>query len=390
MKHKELRKCRFEPWDAEKVNVIQKINDTTTVRKIAAAYKRHERFAPAVSFVAGFTWDSLTLKRIDLLIDNLILFFYIVLLGITILLIHFINEKRISNQLILKYSDWYPLAVQFFLGGLFSAYVVLYFHSAAVTKNWIFLGLLLMLLVGNEFLKDRVMNLKVQFVLYFMAVFSFFIFVIPVLFKTMNTLVFLFSGLVSLGFTGLFLFFLYKKSSGLSAGQFTKLGIIVGGIYLFLNIFYFLNWIPPVPLSLREGGIYHHVSKTDEGYRIQYEEKDWYKLLSVSAPTFHYQPGDTVFCFASVFAPTALSKRIYHHWQFFSEAGDEWKTTDRLSYKITGGRDGGYRGYTLKRNIREGRWRVDVETDDGLLLGRVPFNLVSVPERKIVLQTTSK
>ena len=37
-----------------------------------------------------------------------------------------------------------------------------------------------------------------------------------------------------------------------------------------------------------------------------------------------------------------------------------------------GGRDGGYRGYTTKSTPAAGRWRVNIETSDGLLIGRVP------------------
>ncbi len=62
----------------------------------------------------------------------------------------------------------------------------------------------------------------------------------------------------------------------------------------------------------------------------------------------------------------------------YNEKNDEWITSDRTNYKISGGRDGGYRGYTLKKNIQPGLWRIDVETDREQLLGRVSFEIEKV------------
>ena len=116
-------------------------------------YKKHHKFLPVAFFFSGFGWDSLTLTRIDRILDNLILFLYLLLAGGCILLIQFLENDVIHNKRILKYQEWYPLALQFFLGGLFSGYVVFYFQSAAMTKSWIFFVMLLALLVANEFLE---------------------------------------------------------------------------------------------------------------------------------------------------------------------------------------------------------------------------------------------
>ena len=78
-----------------------------------------------------------------------------------------------------------------------------------------------------------------------------------------------------------------------------------------------------------------------------------------------------MFCFVSVFAPSELKKKIYHKWQKYSQTDDAWITTDRAGYKLTGGRRGGYRGFTYKKNVENGDWRVDVITEDDLLLGRI-------------------
>ncbi len=355
-----------------------KITESTVVKKSNAYYKKHKRFAPLVSFIAGFSWDSLTLSRIDRLFDNLILLAYLLLLGFSIFLIHLIDNERIKYPKVIEYREWYPLAIQFFFGGLFSAYVVFYFQSATLSKNWLFLLFLIVLLIGNEFLKNHLENFKLNIVLFFLAAFSFFTFFLPVLFQTMNTFIFLLSGLTSLLLVGALIYGLFHTSHNPDWQKYKMVGSGVIGLLLFLNILYFINWIPPVPLSLKEGGIYHHIHKNTDQYVMRFEKGSWHQFWKKSDDTFHYATGDTVFCFASVFAPTKLDKNIIHHWQVYNEKQGKWLTTDRRSYRIVGGRDGGYRGYTYKRNLQEGEWRVDVETKEKSLLGRITFTIKKV------------
>lgn len=61
----------------------------------------------------------------------------------------------------------------------------------------------------------------------------------------------------------------------------------------------------------------------------------------------------------------------------YNDKQDKWLTTDRLNYKISGGRDGGYRGYTFKKNVSPGLWRIDVETSREQLLGSISFEIIA-------------
>ena len=94
-----------------------------------AFVQKHQRFIPVFSFFAGFTWDSVTITRIDEVSDNLIIGLYLLLLGFLIILTLNSENNRLKKPLLIKYSQWYPTGIQFFLGGLFSAYVVFYFKS---------------------------------------------------------------------------------------------------------------------------------------------------------------------------------------------------------------------------------------------------------------------
>ncbi|MFQ5640290.1 MAG: DUF2914 domain-containing protein [bacterium] len=351
-------------------------------------YNRFKKYNPIAFFFGGFTWDSLTLKRIDQILDNFILLVYLLALGGLIILVALVDNGRIRKPLMLKYREWYPLGLQFFLGGLFSAYVVFYFKSASFTKTALFLGLLVLLLIANEFLEKRLKNIFLLISLYFMASFSYFIFFVPVALKKMNVWTFILSGGLSLILLSAILILFYKKNIFPNVKHlYTSAGLVLS-LYLLLNIFYWQNWIPPVPLSLKQGGIYHHVSRKSESdlYTLKYEKPKWYRFYRKYDNPFRYVQGDTVTCFTAVFAPTKLTKKIYHHWQQFFPNRDEWLTTDRLGYEITGYRDGGYRGYTRKLHVSPGKWRVDVETEEGVLLGRIKFEIEGV-EKRVPLKT---
>ncbi len=352
------------------------------ILEIRAWIERYERFNPLVFFFGGFTWDSVTLKRIDQLPDNLVLLLYIVGFGILMSITLLVDKKKLQHAFVIKHQQWFPLVLQFFLGGLFSAYVIFYFQSASLSKTALFFAVMVGLLIANEFLQKKLKNLYLLLTLYFLATFSFFIFFIPVILKVLNVFTFIAGGLLSLGLVAGLIFFLHKNDIFDSHKHFVRSVSVMAGMYCLMNLLYFFNWIPPVPLSLKSGGIYHHVSHDLEAdkFVLRFEQPKWYQLLKSSDQTFRYTTGDTVSCFTAVFAPTELKKKIFHHWQKYVPKKDEWISTDKLGFNITGYRDGGYRGITRKRNVADGAWRVDVETEEGTLLGRIDFEIETVGE----------
>jgi len=344
--------------------------------RLGRFYKFYQKYSQLIFFLGGFAWDSLTLTRIDRLSDNLILLLYLILLGMNFLLLNLDQQGQLNHPLLKKYSHWYPLAAQFFLGGLFSSYVVFYFQSASFTQTMIFLLLLVVLLVANEFLEHRLSNFYLQSALYFFAILSFFIFFLPVITREMNRFIFVLSGIFSLLFACVFLYLLYRKFFLITIVQLERTIGIILSIYLIVNVFYTQNWIPPVPLSMKDGGIYHQVKRQGNLYRLKMVQPAWYQFHKTDDDPYFYQPGDSVFCFTSVFAPVKLTKNILHRWQYWDEKTEKWITTDVLGFEIRGGRRGGYRGYTYKKNVQEGNWRVDVITAENLLLGRITFRIV--------------
>jgi hypothetical protein len=151
----------------------------------------------------------------------------------------------------------------------------------------------------------------------------------------------------------------------------------IGGIFLLLNVLYFTNSIPPIPLALRSAGVYHSLHRDTAGnYVVQAESASWYERYIAFSPLYHYAANDSVYFYSAVFAPTALSAPIYHEWQYFDETKSVWVTSMRVSFPIFGGRESGYRGYSTKSAVVSGRWRVLVKTERGALLGKTAFTVI--------------
>jgi len=364
----------------------QRLAESQTVQWGRRWHARYPFLAPIVFFFGGVTWDALTLTRIDAVVDNVLVGLYLVALGMLGTVAVLVRHGAVKNPRLTRYSEWYPAAIQFLSGALFSVYVVFYGQSASLSETSIFLIVLVGLLVANEFIGERAVNLYVWLTLYFVACCSFFVFAIPVFFKVMSYGTFVLGTVLAAGIVaGLVVFFRQRRCfrSDREAAWAMALVVVLLGL---MHVLYLQNWMPPVPLALRSGGIYHHVSSFDEAgqkvYRVQYARPPWYQPWRRTDATFRYTPADTAFAYTSIFAPTGLATGIVHVWSQYDETAQVWRDTDTIAYRspIVGQRTEGYRGYTFKRYMRPGRWKVEVRTDDGRVLGRLRFEAVPVEE----------
>jgi hypothetical protein len=344
-------------------------------------YQRYEKYFPLAAFVVGFLYDSLTLTRIDSRLDNFILLGYTLAAGILIAMIGMVERGRLRHAWIVTHLHWITGVTHFFLGGLLSSYVVFYFKSAAVGKSFIFIGLLVALMLANEFFSERLRNLKLLCAVYFFCCFAFLTFFLPVMTHTMNATMFLSSGLLSFLVTSAIVAVIYHGGIRRARRELVDMAWPPVVIFLALVLFYFQNWMPPVPLALKDEGIFRSVKKVGDNYEVHYSQPRWWQWWKNDDRHFAYVPGDTVYCFTAVFAPAGLQERVVHHWQTKNSAGD-WMTTDQNSNLIRrGGRDGGWRSYSYKKNITPGEWRIEVKTAQGRLLGRIPLEIIKVEER---------
>lgn len=338
---------------------------------------KHQKYAPIVFFIGGFIFDTLTLGRIDRLYDLVVLCSHMTFLTLTLYLFNIADDVKDQTRLLFRYKVYFPLAIQFFFGALSSAYVIYFSRSVSLSKTMTFFIILIILLFANELLKKRISNKYLQFGVYFFINFTFLSFIIPVFVKEMNTNIFIISGSLSLVFTLALITMVYIKSPSTRAE--IKLGKIIGLVFLMyaiINLFYFFKLIPPVPLVLERGIVAHHVKVENNRYIVTYDTEDWYIFWRDHRLKFFGKPNEPVYVFTSIFAPTDIKKSIFHRWKWFNTDTDQWEIVEDIGYDITGGRGAGYRGYTYKNNTKEGLWKVEVITEEELIIGIIDFEIV--------------
>lgn len=114
--------------------------------------------------------------------------------------------------------------------------------------------------------------------------------------------------------------------------------------------------VPAVPLALLDAAIGTR--------RVDYDVTDPTERLE--------RVPSRLVCATSIFAPLGVRDRLLHVWRHDGEV------VDRIELEIRGGREAGFRTYSIKRNFGPdptGEWRCAVETESGQFLG----------ERRIVI-----
>jgi hypothetical protein len=352
-------------------------------------------YLPPLFFFSGVSYDSLTLSRIDRLQDNLLLLLYVVLLGFLIVFTGRMGTSLVAREDLpphiprlvtwaVQAAPYAPMAIQFLLGGLFSAYTIFYWKSATLTGSAVFFILLVGLLVANEFLRDRLSNLQLLVGLYALICFGFFTFFLPVMTGWMNQAMFLAGAGLSVLLTLRVVELIYRGNADRTRREALLAGAPALAVIGLLVGFYFLNWIPPVPLSMPFGGMYHEVKRSGDRFELSYG-KQWYEAWTRSNSTF--PANEPIYCFTAIFAPVALHTTVYHHWSYRSDKSKPFTHADKIPLKISGGREGGYRAYTFKQGLDPGEWRVDVETEDGRVIGRVAVRVEERGESSSTLST---
>ena len=356
---------------------------------MSPTYRAARRFVGnhwlTVAFLLGFIVDSLTLTRVDQVFDNAILFTYVVLAMLSIFLLYAAIAERFSERVNQFLRLRVPLLMQYAFGGLLSGMLIFYGRSSSLSDSWLFILLIIGVMVGNETIKDRAHRLVYNLVIFFVGLFSYVVLIVPVLLGKMGPLIFLLSGALAIGVMYVFLQLLERVVPNFIHLQRRSIVFIIGLIYVGLNMLYFTNIIPPIPLSLKHLGVYHNVVKYEDGtYALSYEKPEWWEWYRSSDKEFHPVPGDNIYCYASVFAPSRLAVKIFHKWEEYDEATGKWREHGRYSYAIQGGRDDGYRGYTLISNFRAGTWRCTVETERGQVIGREVFEVQDGAPKELV------
>jgi hypothetical protein len=342
------------------------------IRTVIAYAHEYERHLSALSLVGGYAFDSYSFGRIDHATTHVVFLAYLTVAGVAIAISHRLESRPPERQPSERTRTILTAVTQFALGCLLSGFCVFYLRSASLWASWPYLLVLAGIFIANEFFKKYTTRFTLSVLLYFFALFSYAILLVPVLIAMMGTIPFVASGIVALGF---FWFFLDVLGwLGRDRLREVRPQILAGtlAIYAVVNVFYFAKVLPPLPLALADAGVFHSVKKVGNAYQVVDEAQPWTTFFG-TPPLLHIAPGDRLYLYSSVFAPGRLATVIVHRWEWFDPAARKWLPQSRLVFAIHGGREGGYRAYSIKSKPQPGDWRVNITTDDGRPLGRIRF-----------------
>jgi hypothetical protein len=157
--------------------------------------------------------------------------------------------------------------------------------------------------------------------------------------------------------------------------------ILTGAVSVFglLVVLYFGHSIPPIPLSAKQIGFYHQVSRQGSVFvALDESRRPLERFFDLSGETLRLAPGEPAYVFSAVSAPAEFGATIVHRWERYDEASEAWVTDHTVDFAITGGRAGGYRAFSFDLAPAPGRYRVSVETADGAIIGREYLTVVRV------------
>lgn len=339
-------------------------------------FEKYERLLMPATLILGTAVDFVTFRAINIEATFWILGIYYVIAAACITILNTRHHERL--RLVAKFL------IQFTFGALLSASLVFYWFSGAISVSWPIMIVLAFLMVSNEVFNHYYLKPSVQVSAFYFVSFSLSVLALPYLVNSLDPIWFVIGGVASFVLVWALMHLLTRFAKEVRHAQRRSL-LVMGAIFISVQTLYFLNVIPPIPLSLREAGVYHDISRTVSGYHLLGEQQSFLDQLN---PTKKIQikKNNRVFLYSSIFAPSELNTQIFHRWQYYDVKEEDWIDESRYGFYITGGRQAGYRGYSLKANVTQGKWRVQVETARGQVLGRVRFNVEIVDQEPKLIE----
>ena len=331
-----------------------------------------------IAFFCGFLTDVFWLNQVDSVMDNATILLYVFLATVSLFLLYAGITQRFGEKWSQFVQTGASIVMQYSFGGLFSGMMILYGRSGDILTSWPFLIMFASGMVANELLKKREEKLLFNLVSYYIGLFSYMVIGVPILTGYMGPFVFVGCGIAAL-------IYMYGLVTVLSwviprylMLQMRYIVFSLLSAFAFLNLLYFTNVIPPIPLSLNEISIVQGVVKfsNPSSYELTYEPTPWWRFDQQLFPVIHPSETHAIACFTNVYAPVLIKTKIMHVWEYKDTNGD-WQEQFKLAYPITGEARNGYRGYTETTAFRDGMWRCSVKTVQGQIIGRQQFRVDS-------------
>ena len=349
---------------------------------------KYEAQLDVLFFISGFAFDAVMVSEVD---EPFAIFQQALYLFIIAALIHFellfrLHKWRPSDRLV-KFWSYRNLLLHFLLGTLLNIYSLFYIKSASFINSLIFLFLMAGMILGNELpiVKKSKVSFKVG--LFAICLFSYLSILFPLALGFIGWTPFILASVSTLALFFLQFKFLKKYiQDGVLLFRATLVPSI--SVLLVFVFFYFMGWIPPVPLSVKEQGIYHFIEKKEGSWLLSSEREDW-KFWQRGDQNFAAVPGDKIYFYAQIYSPARFADEVYVVFSHLDAKGN-WRSADRIPFKIFGGRKEGFRGFAVKSNYETGEWRVQVMTATHQEVSRLYFDVKTVasnPERKFKIIT---
>jgi hypothetical protein len=338
--------------------------------------RAHERHLSALSLAGGFAFDSYAFGRIDRPLTQLVFVIYLLVAGTAIAVLHSLESRSDDRKPSDRTRAILIAVAQFALGCLLSGFCVFYIRSASITASWPFLLFMAGIFIGNEYMRRYHARLVFSALLFFFALYSYAILLVPVVLARIGTIPFLMSG--ALAVVVFFFFVRLLAMLGRDRYRNARKQIAIGmvAITILINVFYFANIFPPLPLVLSDAGVYHDVKRVGGDYQVTAEdEPPRWRALFGTFPVEHIQPGGKLYLYSAVFAPYRLTTQIVHRWEWRDPRNGNWLPQETVRFTIHGGRADGFRTYSLRRAPNPGEWRVNIATADGRAIGRMRFSV---------------
>lgn len=354
-------------------------------QQVKSFYDHYERWLMPAMLVGGLAFDFFTFKHLEIHLALQLLALHFVISGSAAAFIYFYDAQRLSQHF--RYIRLLaPLVFQFSFGALLNASFIFYWFSGSFSVSWPFILVVTLLMISNDLFKHYYLKPIIQISVYFFIALSISTLELSFIFNSVDVWVFLVSCAASLLFITLYTYGLARFLEPIRQ-QRRAILVSVGIICAAMNVLYFYNVIPPIPLALRDAGVYHQIKRSGAGYVVQAEKEQWWERF-LPGTTIHLPAGERAYVYTSIFAPGDLDATIFHNWQHYDPVANKWLNTDNLSFIIAGGRQDGYRGYSFKTNLSAGLWRVDVKTKRGQVIGRVRFNVKIVSQAPELVSLT--
>lgn len=342
--------------------------------RIQAFKSRNDRLVGIAFFISGFLFDAVMLSRID---EPLMLVqqgAYLVFCGALLAGTQYLELKRLEPPPWLR-KPWHYAdhVLHFMLGTLLNAYSIFYFRSASGLTAVAFVAVITALLAFNELPRFQRLGPVVLHALYSICLTSYFAYLFPVLLGHIKPFMFYCAVAAALVPLTVQVLCLLRWSGNL--GHVAQHAAIPAyGVQAVFVLLYLLRLAPPVPLAIKQIGIYHDVRREPGGFRLYHQAKSW-KFWQRGDQEFRERPGDRLYCFVRIFAPRHFRDAISIVW-FHRDPKLGWSQIHRLPLSVSASSEVGFATNAYLTTPAPGDWRVEVQAVDGRTVGQLEFAVI--------------